>query len=63
MRSVMLEHRKDAVNVASDTGLSPATVTNYLKGETVHKSTERLIEMWIKQHSTEGLAVAKTAAV
>lgn len=53
LKKVMEKEGKTPVDVASATGLAVNTITRYLAGATVHRSTERALQNWISQHSKD----------
>lgn len=53
LKQVMEQTNKTVINVASDTNLGTTTVLRYLKGESVNRSTESLLEQWVKAHSNK----------
>lgn len=42
---------KTIIDVAAATKIHPNTISRYLKGEKVNRSTETLLEQWVQKHS------------
>lgn len=53
LKQLMDRLKLSAKDVADATDLSPYTVVRYLAGEGVHKSTVRLLEHWVQEHSQD----------
>lgn len=58
LRAWMDKNDKTVINIASDLSLSVDTVRRYLKGESVNRSTQKLIESLLKQDPPTKAATA-----